>query len=75
METDTYHVNLRKCAQPVCYPGMHEWTRDDGANRETTGEGPGLRKNNLVRRIGHVGDKQLAESRKSGRRMDKKSNR
>ena len=33
-----------KCAQLVCYPGTHESTRDDGTNRETTGEGPGLRK-------------------------------
>ena len=25
----------------MCYPGIHEFTRDDGSNRETT-EGPGL---------------------------------
>ena len=27
-----------------CYPGTHERTEDDGTNRETTGEGPVLRK-------------------------------
>ena len=30
---------------------IHECTRDDGTNRETTGEGPDLPKNNLVRII------------------------
>ena len=34
----------------MCYPGIHEYTSDDGISRETT-EGPGLRKNNLVRII------------------------
>ena len=27
-----------------CYAGIHECTRDDGTNRETTGESPGLQK-------------------------------
>ena len=40
-----------KCAQLVCYASIHECTRDDGTNRESTGEGPGLQKNNLVRII------------------------
>ena len=35
---------LLKCAQLVYYPGIHECARDGGTNRETTGEGPGLRK-------------------------------
>ena len=35
----------------MCYPGIHEFTRDDGTNRETT-EGPGLQGGkNLVRII------------------------
>ena len=34
----------RKCVQLVYYPGMHKCTRDDGTNKETTGEGPGLLK-------------------------------
>ena len=38
----------------MCYPGIHECTSDVGTNRETTGEGPGLRKNNLVRIIVRV---------------------
>ncbi len=37
-------VISRKCAQLVCYHGILEYTRDVGINRETTGEGPGLRK-------------------------------
>ena len=36
------------------YLGIHESTRDDGTNRETTGEGPGLRINNLNRIIVRV---------------------
>ena len=36
-----------KCAQLVCYPDIHERTRDDVTNKETTGEGPGLQKNTI----------------------------
>ena len=32
----------------MCYPGIHECTRDDGTNREITEEGSRLAENNLV---------------------------
>ena len=35
----------------MCYPGIHECTRDDVTNRETTEEGPRFAKNNLVKTI------------------------
>ena len=41
-----------KCNRNVlssCYPGALECTSDDGADIETTGEGPGLWKRNMVR--------------------------
>ena len=44
MEIDAYLVYVNESAQLVCYPGIHECTRDDGTNKETTGEGQGLRK-------------------------------
>ena len=33
----------------MCYPGALECTSDDGTDIETTGEGPGLWKRNMVR--------------------------
>ena len=50
-ETDAYHVNVKEMCSAGVLPGIHDCTRDDGTNRETTGEGPVLRKNNLVRII------------------------
>ncbi len=34
----------------MCYPGIHDCTRDDGTNRETP-EGPGSRQTNQIRII------------------------
>ena len=52
----------RKCAQVVCYPPYMN-ALEAMINRETTGECPGLRKQNLVRII-------VGANRAETRRMD-----
>ena len=39
-----YLVNLNARCSPRVTPVIHVWLRYDGRNRETTGEGAGLRK-------------------------------
>ena len=60
MMADRY--KLCTCKGNMLSSSIHEQTRDDGTNRETTGEGPGLRK--------YPGKKNVGAKRDENRRLD-----